>query len=141
MSYYCSSALLRRGGGRALEGLRMKKIDPAFLFELGDQLRRVRLINGDSELVQAWVTFDTASKAIEQAVGGSIYTPLLHEPCRAAANSLVARMRAMNEKIFEQDWATEKLVAFDVQVLQNHYTKFETLPRRSSKQRIVSRVS
>jgi hypothetical protein len=125
MSYFSSA--LRRPGGRPLEGLRMQKVDPAFLFELGDKLRELRALNAASDLAQVWLVLNQTSEAIEQAVVGSIYTHLLHDPCRVAANALVALAKRLQEEIMDRDWATAHLEAWEAQHLQTSYTKFETL--------------
>jgi hypothetical protein len=106
----------------------MQKIDPAFLFELGDQLRRVRSVTEHSELPHVWVTLNQAGRVVEQAVNGSIYTPLLRDPCRASALALIDRMKTTNERIIEMDWtADDKLETYDAVALQSLYQKFETL--------------
>lgn len=127
MSYVCSSALVR-SSGRALEGMSMQKIDPAFLFELGSHVRRVRTVAPNMVVADAYLTLDNAATAIDQAVNGSVYSHLLRPPCRIAAANLIEHMRAMVEGIkAEADWSQASLDLFDVTKLGLLYPKFETL--------------
>lgn len=116
-----------RHSGRPLEGLSMQKIDPAFLFELGDQLREIRSISSKTELAVVWITLDHTRKAITQAVDSSVYTHLVHDPCRTAAGALIRYIETLKEEAIKRDWNTEFLHDWEVQGLINLYTKFETL--------------
>jgi hypothetical protein len=116
-----------RHSGRPLEGLAMQKIDPAFLFELGDTLRRVRQITADSHLASTYFALDAAATTIDQAVNSSVYNHLIRQPCRVAANQLMAQMRQMAEEIMGRQDFEGKLDAFELSQLTARYSKFETL--------------
>jgi hypothetical protein len=121
-------APVSRYGGRPLEGLAMQKIDPAFLFEMGDQLRKVAAINKDSPPAQAYFAMNGASGVIERTISNSIYSHLLRTPCRAAANALAEQMRKMCSAILAMpDLENAQLEHFEVFQLQHLYGKFETL--------------
>jgi hypothetical protein len=106
----------------------MQKIDPAFLFEMGEQLRKVPTLDQDTLSGTAYFALQGAANAIEQAVGGSIYWHLLRAPCRAASAALVEQMRSMSRGILQaDDISTAKLEHMEVLKLQALYTKFETL--------------
>jgi len=117
-----------RMSGRPLEGLSMQKIDPAFLFEMGDQLRKVAAINRDTPVSEAYFVLVPSAQAIEQAINQSVYWHLLRSPCRAAAQALVQQMRSMTSKILAtEDFDNAKLDYVDVLQLQSLYGKFENL--------------
>lgn len=123
-----SRSVLRRLGGRPLEGLSVQKIDPAFLFELGDQIRKIREIGTSSPFAYAYLTLENAGTAIDQAVNHSVYNHLMRNPCRVAANALVEHINRIKQKIIDtDDWSEAKLDGFDSMRLQTLYTKFETL--------------
>jgi len=106
----------------------MQKIDPAFLFELGDTIRKVNTLNQDTQAGIAYFILEAAADAIEQTVAQSVYWHLLRGPCRTAAQVLVAQMRNMSAAILSSDdIASTKLQHIDVLRLQNLYSKFETL--------------
>jgi hypothetical protein len=115
-------------GGRPLEGLAMQKIDPAFLFEMGDQLRKVATISRDTPPADAYFIMQPAAETIERVVNQSVYWHLVRNPCKAAANALVQHMRTLSASILEYpDLATAKLELVPVLQLQQLYGKFETL--------------
>jgi hypothetical protein len=107
----------------------MQKIDPAFLFEMGDQLRKVPTINRETTPpVTAYFILNPAVNAVEQIVNASVYVHLLRGPCRAAARALVEQMRQMSAWVLElEEIENTKLQIVDVLKLQSLYSKFETL--------------
>jgi hypothetical protein len=111
-----------------LEGLSLQKIDPAFLFEIGDLLRRVRTIDTATSFAQAYVILDTAAGQIERVVNESVYNHLFRMPCRAAALALLDHMRALGTSLIETDnWDNGAFKGAEVAKLQGLYAKFETL--------------
>src|SRR5579884_3756899 len=102
------TAPISRSGGVPLEGLYMKKIDPAFLFELGDQLRKIATVTTGSTFAHAYLTIQSGLGAIQQIVELSIYSPLLRDPCRIAANALMSCMNDIAEGISQNgNWDAE----------------------------------
>lgn len=122
------SSALSRQGGRALEGLRMQKIDAAFLFELGDKMRRIRNIGQDTPFAAIYMYLETGIGAVDQIVNASIYTRQLRTPCKTAAIVLINRMQDMISEIVDtEDWEGAKFKAWEISQLHSLYTKFETL--------------
>jgi hypothetical protein len=106
----------------------MEKIDPAFLFEIGDQLRRVRRIDTTTSFAMAYVVLDTAASQIERVLNESIYNHIFRAPCRIAAFAVLDQMRAMGSDMIETDnWDNQMLKAAEIGKLQALYAKFETL--------------
>ena len=104
----------------------MQKIDPAFLFELGPALRRIRDVTEKSPLGYAAFLLVGALEQIDMAVDGSIYAHLIRGPARQAKSVLVTQIRAIIARNGAEGWSNE-LVSYDAHVLSAHYTKFETL--------------
>ncbi len=124
-----NSSLRRLGyGGRPMEGLSLQKIDPAFLFEVGSQLRRLRALQQQGSVANTYAIMDTAAHAVEQVVAGSIYTHLVRIPCRTAAHALVEFIRSLQAGLMERDdWDAGKVEVATIARLISLYDKFETL--------------
>lgn len=106
----------------------MQKIDPAFLFENGSTLRRVRTIDTNTSYPLAYVFLDQAKTAIEQLIDQSVYAHLVRVPCRTAANKLLEHMANLSAKMLKtENWDDGRLAGYETTTLQALYNKFETL--------------
>lgn len=105
----------------------MQKIDPAFLFELGDQLRKIGAVDQSSSFGYVYLTIHSTMPLIAQVVEGSIYSPLFRPPCRVAANALVACLNEISQGVSENGNWDATLSPFDAARIQSLYAKFETL--------------
>jgi hypothetical protein len=106
----------------------MLKIDPAFLFELGPVMRKIREVNKDTPIVFAYVIIEAAGEQIGQAVDHSIYSHAIRSPTRASAHKLLDHIRTMLGKVdFTEDLTGRTYGAYEVYSLDQLYGKFETL--------------
>jgi len=115
-------------GGRPMEGLSLQKIDPAYLFEVGHQFRRIKSINPTTDLANAYVLLEVVAGGIEQVVNESIYAHLIRTPCRVAAMSLVEQIsKAKDTLLARDDWDVGRVEPHEISRLVASYEKFETL--------------
>lgn len=106
----------------------MQKIDPAFLFEMGDQLKAVATVNRETPPADAYFKLSSARTAVEQISRASVYSHLLRSPCQTAAAQLTNHLHEMTKTILGmEDLENGKLDYVQVLKLHGLYTKFETL--------------
>ena len=106
----------------------MLKIDPAFLFELGPVMRKVREVSQETPMVYASFLLSAAVDQIRMAVEQSIYAHMLRDPTRASAYTLIAHMQSLISQVDYREDQTGKTYAFyEVYTLEQQYGKFETL--------------
>jgi len=107
----------------------MQKVDPAYLFELGDSIRVLRELSEETSFMNAYVALVTAQAFIEQALAESIYSFAFRVPTRTKAQALLDHIKRLSERIegTEEAWASKKLNANELRPMQSAYAGFETL--------------
>ena len=105
----------------------MQQVDPAFLFETGDAARSVRRIREGQERFDTWLNLSATIDAVNSCVFQSIYHEHFHQPLLNAAAKVTETAQRYMSKIAPQEGEGEELGSWEINFIQNVYTKFETI--------------
>ncbi|WP_326914164.1 hypothetical protein [Sphingopyxis chilensis] len=105
----------------------MQKVDPAFLFESGDAARSFRRIFEGQERIDVWLALNSGVTAVNTCVYQSIYREHFHAPLIHAARKLIELAEGYQGKLYPKEGDGQDLAAWEINVLNSAYTKFETI--------------
>lgn len=122
-----SNRVLWRGGyGRQLN-CPMQKLDPAFLFEIGDSVRAIKRVNASIEALDAYFALSGGKNAVTVATYQSVYAAFFHNPLWQATSGLVGCIDKLLAHITPEGQDLRQITQWQAIELQNLYSKFETI--------------
>src|SRR5258708_1839146 len=100
----------------------MQKLDPAFLFELGDSMRAIGRIAPDQNKWDIYFALNSAKSSIQMCVYQSVYASHFHGPLFVAVNNLVATIDELMARMVPGDGSDgQDLHQWDVMGLHTLY--------------------
>jgi hypothetical protein len=105
----------------------MQKIDPAFLFEIGDLAKSVRRIVERQDHFVSYFNLKNTVDAITTCSYQSIYREHFHTPLFQAANTVTELAQEYMALLASQEGEGEGLDFWQIKHINDAYTKFETI--------------
>lgn len=105
----------------------MQKLDPAFLFEIGDNVRAIKRVDASIEALDAYFALNGGKNAVTLATYQSIYASFFHNPLWQATSGLVGHIDKLLAHITPEGQDLRQITRWQAVELQNLYSKFETI--------------